>query len=282
MEAQQHLIERVAEVARADERLAAVLSYGSFTKGTADRFSDIEFQLFFRDDEWAGVDQEAWVRAVAEVDLFLISEEATPTAIFSNLVIGEFHFLVESQIPSLWNSANRIHYPAPEAGIVLDRTGELLATITAILESKKAWHPTSDQQWFVSTNFILWLLFATNRLARGERARALDTLTNAHRCLLSMARVVEGTSDQFRPHLQVERRLSEAFYARYAAATSSVDESAMWSACINAWSWGRDLMTSLAERFGWTLPAQLFGKLDRLFAPELPPGVDRRDLLVWP
>src|SRR5918993_3290551 len=65
---QEAMIERTRRVRREDERLAAAMMYGSFAQGEGDGFSDIEFILFFRDEELEGLDQEEWVSRISPVE----------------------------------------------------------------------------------------------------------------------------------------------------------------------------------------------------------------------
>ena len=66
--------------------------YGSFALGEGDVFSDIEFVLFFRDDALPDLDQRAWVAQIAPVELYFADDFGHYTAIFDNLIRGEFHF----------------------------------------------------------------------------------------------------------------------------------------------------------------------------------------------
>jgi hypothetical protein len=51
---QEAMIEKVRELCNRDERVVAALMYGSFAIGEGDRFSDIEFYLFFDEEaRWA-------------------------------------------------------------------------------------------------------------------------------------------------------------------------------------------------------------------------------------
>ena len=58
---QEVMIERVRELRHRDERLVSALMYDSFALGEGDRFSDIEFYLFFEDEATEGLEEEAWV-----------------------------------------------------------------------------------------------------------------------------------------------------------------------------------------------------------------------------
>jgi lincosamide nucleotidyltransferase B/F len=44
---QEDMIEKVRQLCDQEERVVAALMYGSFALGQGDRFSDIEFYLFF-------------------------------------------------------------------------------------------------------------------------------------------------------------------------------------------------------------------------------------------
>src|ERR671916_1728482 len=88
---QEAMIERVRRLCGEDERLLAAMMYGSFAQRMGDEFSDIEFILFFENPLDVG-DQERWVSRIAPVELYFVNEYGIGTAIFDNLVRGEFHF----------------------------------------------------------------------------------------------------------------------------------------------------------------------------------------------
>ena len=92
------MIEKVREVCEQDERVMGALMYGSFALGQGDRFSDIEFYLFFQDRVLDEVDEEAWVAQIAPVELYYTNEFGNGTAVFENLVRGEFRFEKASNI----------------------------------------------------------------------------------------------------------------------------------------------------------------------------------------
>jgi lincosamide nucleotidyltransferase B/F len=83
---QEAMIERTRRVCREDERLAAAMMYGSFAQGEGDGFSDIEFILFFRDEELEGLDQKEWVSRISPVGLYFVNEYGNGTAIFRELM----------------------------------------------------------------------------------------------------------------------------------------------------------------------------------------------------
>src|SRR5215212_5685733 len=95
---QEAMIEKVRQLCHRDERVVSALMYGSFAIGEGDRFSDIEFYLFFEDEAAEGLEEEAWVAQVAPLALYYVNEFGNGTAIFENLVRGEFHFEAASNV----------------------------------------------------------------------------------------------------------------------------------------------------------------------------------------
>jgi len=55
------LIERMRKLCMEDIRVTAAMMYGSFARGEGDRFSDVEFILFFADERLPQLDKRAWV-----------------------------------------------------------------------------------------------------------------------------------------------------------------------------------------------------------------------------
>jgi len=265
---QEAMIERTRSVCREDERLAAAMMYGSFAQGEGDGFSDIEFILFFKDDELEDLDQEEWVSRISPVALYFVNEYGNGTAIFDNLVRGEFHFDRASEIEGVVGESMRDAdwLPSLQDTLVLDRTGELTLRLQEIVGPPPE-RDTPGQVRFVCDCFVNWFLFGSNLFARGELARSLDLLKIVRDRLLQMVRVLEGsTLHWFNSSKFLEREISETSYARYVACTASLDRDVLRQAYISAWAWGREIMASLAKRHGLALPATLLRRLDGRFA----------------
>ena len=266
---QEAMIERARRVCREDDRLAAAMMYGSFAQDRGDEFSDIEFILFFRDEELEGVDQEEWVSRISPVGLYFVNEYGNGTAIFENLVRGEFHFDGLSEIEGLVGESMRDAdwLPSLEKTLVLDRTGELTPRLQRVVGPPPE-RERPGQIRFVCNAFVNWILFGANLFARGELARALDGLGMARYRLLQMARVTEGTTLHWLNASRfLEREISAASYERYAACTARLDREELRRAYLSAWEWGRELMASLADGRPAAAPPQpLLRRLDRRFS----------------
>jgi len=267
---QEAMIERARRICRADERLAAAMMYGSFAQGEGDEHSDIEFILFFEDEALETLAQEDWVAGISPVGLYFVNEYGIGTAIFENLVRGEFHFDRASDIEKVdesWRETD--FFPSAEAALVMDRTGELERRLGEI-SGPPPNRDTPTRVEFQCSLFLNGLLFGVNVLQRGENARALELLGNTQRHLLWMVRTLEGTTEHWAtPSKMLEGDVSETSYARYAACTARLDAKELTDAYLAAWGWGKDLIAALGERYGVAPPATLLENLDRRFAVNL-------------
>jgi lincosamide nucleotidyltransferase B/F len=265
---QEAMIERTRRVCREDERLAAAMMYGSFAQGEGDGFSDIEFILFFRDEELEGLDQKEWVSRISPVGLYFVNEYGNGTAIFQNLVRGEFHFDRASDIERVVGESMRDAdwLPSLEDTLILDRTGELGPRLREIVGPPPE-RDTPGQIRLVCYCFVNWFVFGSNLFARGELARSLDLLGIVRDRLLQMVRVLEkSTLHWFNSARFLETEISQTSYARYRACTARLDRDELRQAYLSAWEWGRELMTSLAKRHSVAPPTALLVRLDRRFA----------------
>ena len=125
-------VERVRELCHQVERVMSALMYGSFALGEGDRFSDIEFYLFFDAEATEGLREEAWVAQIAPVDLYYVNEFGNGTAIFENLVRGEFHFEAASNVGLVdaWESA---WFPSLGSAVLVDKSGELSRGVARLI-----------------------------------------------------------------------------------------------------------------------------------------------------
>jgi lincosamide nucleotidyltransferase len=265
---QQSMIERTRRVCREDRRLVAAMMYGSFAQNEGDEFSDIEFILFFEDDELADLDQEEWVSKISPVGLYFVNEYGNGTAIFENLVRGEFHFDSASDIQAVVGESMRgaDWLPSLEDTLILDRTGELTSRLRRIVGPPPE-RDTLEQVRFVCNCFVNWYVFGSNLFARGEFARSLDLLGIVRDRLLQMARVLEhSTLHWFNTSKFLEREISGPSYARFVACTARLDGNEIRSAYLATWEWGRELMSALADRYDATPPEAFLERLDGRFA----------------
>jgi lincosamide nucleotidyltransferase B/F len=263
---QEDMIERVRELCGKDERVVAALMYGSFAIGEGDHFSDIEFYLFFDDEALGDLKEQAWVAQIAPLELYYANEFGNSTAIFENLVRGEFHFEAAANVGLVdaWESA---WFPSLESAVLVDKCGKLSDRVGRLVRPPPDMD-SPERALFLCRSLINWTLMGANLLRRGEHARAEAFLTLVHGHLLQALRLVEGKSANWlSPTRRLEEDVSAASYERYRACTAALEAEQLARAYASTWEWSRELMDMLAISHALTLPEALLYELDRRLSP---------------
>ncbi len=258
---QEVMIEKVRELCQRDARVVSALMYGSFALGQGDGFSDIEFYLFFDDEALDGLEEAVWVSQIAPLELYYVNEFGNGTAIFVNLIRGEFHFEPSSNVGLVdaWETA---WFPSLESAVLVDKSGELSRRVSRLVRRPPEMD-TPERALFLCNSLMNWTLMGTNLLKRGEYARAEALLTLVHGHLLRSVRLVEGrTANWLSPSRRLEEDVSAASYQRFRASTAALDMRQLVRAYASTWEWTKELMSELATRHAFTLSETLLNKLD--------------------
>lgn len=260
---QQAMIERLRELCLRDSRVEGALMFGSFATGEGDQHSDIEFVLFFSDESLPDVDQRAWISQVEKVDLYFADDYGHHTAIFSNLVRGEFHFEPASKIPIIETWQGYAWFPSMESTLLVDRTGAVEKYLRPFIGPPLD-RNTPEETASIINNFINLALFGTNVLARGEAARSWALLGSVHANLLKLVRLAEGATEHWpTPSKALESDISTQAYERYRSCTSGLDLAGLRQAYRNTWQWGCELMIQTAQRNNIPLPIRVINALSK-------------------
>jgi lincosamide nucleotidyltransferase B/F len=259
---QEHLIQRVRQLCRADDRLHAALMYGSFAQGRGDEHSDIEFWLFF--DRLDDVDQAGWCAQVGPVTHVTPNEFGAQVAFFPGLVRGEFHFAATAEIESVAGWPARGGASVDDM-IVLDRSGRLAQALAEIPVEPVIGRTPYDIE-VLTGRFANWLVLAHHVAARGELQRAVDALQHAQRHLLWLARLAhDATGSWLTPSRGFEAQLPADVVATLRALPGPADAASVTESLRRTWQAGRTLWVSLvrADR----LPDGLIAELDNAVGP---------------
>jgi lincosamide nucleotidyltransferase len=261
---QERLIQKVKDVAVQDERLEAVLLYGSFAYGEGDANSDIDFYLFFIDEALSGVDPKAWLTGIAPIDFHYHNEYGVDTVIFEDLIRGEFHFVKSSDIKLLdeWDG----WFPSIESCMVLDRTGELKRHLERLIRQPPARSNDGSAQLVVD-NLVNWMVMGFNILERKEYARAYTFQALVHNYLLKLVRLVEGqTAHWINPGRRLEHEISKESYERYRKCTASFSPDDLARGFNTTWQWAHELIDVAGKRWGTETSKTLLLAIDARFA----------------
>lgn len=218
---QEKIIAKVKDLAAVDERIVAVLMYGSFTQGAGDAFSDVEFYVFVKDEDLTVFDTRCWIESLEPVYVHFFNDYGTEVVIFRQLIRGEFHFLSQSEMHIIEGFAPVGYVPDIESMCLYDADGELrryLAKLDVAAAAVKRDDAATIE--YTINNCLNLLLMGVNVLKRGELARALDTLAQARIFYARLLRLNAGSTHHWlNPMKNLECEISSVAYERFAAAT---------------------------------------------------------------
>lgn len=258
------MIESFCERCHQDERIVSALMFGSFATGEGDRFSDIEFAVFIRDESFNEFEQRLWLDAVSPVAAYFPDDFGHHTALFENGIRGEFHFMraSEQSVVAGWQGYG--WFPSLEAAVVLDRTGELSEYARGLVGGPPK-REGAELVESLALNLINLMLLGANLLNRGECARAWALLGKAHESLLKLTRLCEGKTDHWpTPSRGLESDLSGNTYRRYLTCTASAERAPLCRAYGESWRWSRELMEAVAKPHSIELPQSVMAQVEML------------------
>lgn len=240
---QLHLDALIRAALQADERVQFALAYGSFTQGSGDRFSDVEYYAFVEKQQEFEI--LAWLEHALTGSEFrilhhVVNEFGTPNVTVSGLIRIELHVQPVERMPDI------LHWPGehihPERMLVKDQDGKLRALLQE-LASKPEAEPSAEAQ-LILDRAVNWLVFGLNVLRRGEGVRALELLRWIQSALLRLARIREGqTTHWLNPFRRAERELSPVTLRRYATVTGGLND---LERCYRAaWGWLLEFASAL-------------------------------------
>ncbi len=254
--------------AEADPRVEGVLLYGSWTLGEADAHSDLDAYVYVREEDADAFDGREFVERLAPLKLAYTNMYGILAVVFDDLMRGEFH--VEPAGPGIAEIAtwlDQVHFPRPEAAVLLDRTGRLTAAARELAAFNPPEPVATAQQ--LTDELANWTLMLAHVQARGEHARAHNLLHAVIAPLqLKLCRLLRGsTAHWLTPSRALEADLPGADVERYATTTGSLFPEALRTAAANSWHWSRELAAEAADRWGTRLPLGLHEEIAEALSP---------------
>ena len=186
---QLYLINEFKKKSIEDCTISAVLMYGSFIKGEGDKFSDIEFYIFLRDD--CHIDKYKWISSVNPIALMFVNEFGTDVVIFDNLIRGEFHFLPLKEISIIKSWQGHTSFEFKEKMNLVDKDGLLTDVLNDIEPPYEPIRNTPAQIEWLADSLINNLLFASNLFQRGEYAHLHNIFQYIQKHTLWLIRIYE-------------------------------------------------------------------------------------------
>ena len=247
---QQRLILAVKEKALADQRVDAVLMYGSFTQNRGDQYSDVEFYLFVKEAAFPGFDSKAWIAEVHPYHTHFLNEHGSEVAIFTTMIRGEFHLLPAGELAVIPSFAAAGYFPDLEAMNLVDRRGELARQL-ATLAGCEATIPCRENAEDAVNRLLNQVLFGTNLCKRGEWARSLECLHAAQRFYLQALRLLTGKTEHWiNPFKELERELDPEQYRIFAGCTADLEPRRIREAYAELLKASSEVIPRLRQKFG--------------------------------
>ena len=256
----QMVLDRFITSCENDERVVAAFIGGSYARGQADAYSDLDLYLITTDGKYEAflAGREAFVQRLGK-PLFLedFGEPYSLFYIFANGTEGELWIGRESQF-------NHIH--SGPYRVLLDKKGVLTKVVFAGHESDQAGQIESLRQqihwfWHELSHFI-------SAMGRGQLWWAYGQLEAMRLLCLNLARLRENFADALvgdEPYFKVEQALSGEQLASLQATYCPMERTAMYQAILITLSFYREMAQPLAKTHGLTYPAEL----DRLMVQRL-------------
>ncbi len=258
---QEQLIMKVKELGGQTPGVNAIMMYGSFTQGSGDAFSDIEFYIFIEDESYKSFSSKAWVAGICPFYIHLINEFGTEVFIFENLVRGEFHFLPVTDMPIIETFAAVGFFPDVNAMCLYDKNNTLKQHLS-VLKNSMIERNSAESIESVINNYFNAILFGINVLKRGETARSLECLWYVQKYYLQLIRLEENTTDHWvNPTKCLEDEILAANYQRYQKCTSDLNENNLRSAYKELLFAAREVVGKLSSRYSFNYDYELFQRL---------------------
>jgi predicted nucleotidyltransferase len=248
----QAFLERFVAACQADERVVAAFLGGSYTKGTADAYSDLDLSVITTDaafeDFVAG--REAFLRQMGDL-VFLEDFDLQNLVffIFADDTEGELWYGGESQLDHLHSGPYRV---------LLDKKGILAEAMFPEEE------PAHAEQFEALRRQIYWfwheLSHFTTAMARGQLWWAHGQLEALRHCCMSLARLKHNFSDAdvgSEVYFKIEKALPIEQLAPLQATYCPLERAAMLQSALVIVRFYQELASSLARTHGIPYPAGL-------------------------
>lgn len=252
----QRAIERFVATCEADERIPAVLLFGSRAAGTADEHSDFDLGLVATDETYDAVigDREVFLRVMGE-PLFL-DDFGNPANVHAILADG---LAVELMI----SRAGELSLEGPYR-VLLDKVG--LVPAGQAPTSRKPEQPTAEEVRQLVYAFWHEVEHVASALARGQLLWAHGGLEGMRGACLTLARVQAGAErEEDEPYWKVDLALPEPMRAALLATIVPPDPDQMRDAALGLVRLYQSLAEPMAIAYGFAYPTDL----DRLVTAQL-------------
>ncbi len=261
----QVVMNRFVAACQADERVVAAILYGSYARGAADAYSDIDLGLITTDEAYEdfNASREAFLRLLGE--LVFLEDFNLPHIvffIFSDGTEGELSLGRESQFNHNHGGPYRILLDKKNilAGAAFPRDHPAQAEQNETLRRLVSWF------WHDLSHFI-------TAMGRGQLWWAYGQLEELRRYCVNLARLRQNFSVEADGYEKVEQAIPVEQLSSLQATCCPMEQAAMLQAALVIVRFYQELAPPLAQAHGITYPADLervmSDRLEKLCAARL-------------
>lgn len=271
------LLGRILERARADERVLAVLDYGSTSEGRGDAWSDIDLALAIRPDAWDAFTEgwRVWLDACGPVLLGFVSfvghpwavigTDAAPVRVDLHLYGGPPDEDLAAALPS-WPNAP----VSTEAMLLFDREGSLAEPVAALVGRSLAPENVAATFERVAGHFWYYVHRTWSKLNRDSSWDVRWNLT----CILTgnlcaLLRLESGAVDRWAASdaaAGIEDAISPERLARLNRCIPGPDPATLLPALREIVDLGAEVCATIASRLDIAWPEALAAEMRELIA----------------
>jgi Streptomycin adenylyltransferase len=248
----QLVLNRFVAACQADERVVAAFLGGSYAKGTADAYSDLDFGLITTDEAYDDFTAscEAFIRRLGE-PVFLEDSHGGG----ADLVFFIFADGTEGEL-ALGRESHFTHIHVGPYRVLLDKKGCLSGALFS-------WHePAQAKQIETLRSLINWfwhdlLHHFLTPMARGQLWSAYGALEELRRICVDLARLRENFQAEAEGYEKVEQALPIEQLAALQTTFCPMERAAMLQAALVTVRFYQELAPPLAQAHGIPYPADL-------------------------
>jgi predicted nucleotidyltransferase len=260
-------VKRFVEACQADDRVLAACLIGSYAKGKADQFSDIDLMVITKDSAYDEFYQkrESFLRSLGE--LVFLEDFGLPDIafhIYADGTEGELYFGTESRLAQLYDAPFRI---------LLDKKNILTAVTYS--PSPKAFDADKQTELLRQNIYGFWheMSHFTTAMGRGQLWWARGQVESLRSICVTLARLQQDFSDTEignEPYFKIENCMSVEKLLPLKPTFCPLERIAMLQSVQNLLSFYREAARSLAEAHHIPYPESL-ERVMRMRLKNLPP-----------
>ena len=279
------LLQRVIDAARVDQRITGLLDYGSRSEGRADEWSDVDLEVFIRDEDYDAFDQEweGWAAQfgplllafVGDIDNHWVAYEHHPAPLRADFSLHRASVAATDTLSTWPNAPLSVDHM-----LFIDKAGTLRPHVEAMIGRDLGPPDVPHRFSLVVAGFWYYAIRTWNKLQRGPTwGVRFDIDFIMHGNLMALLRLEAGKVDRWTASDAAAGIEHDISLERLAALNSCIpapDPESLAPSLARIIRLGALASSSGADRYNRPWPAALAARMVALTERDLANG-DRFD-----